>query len=83
MSVMMTQGGSNLADILDRVLDKGIVIEAWARISFADLEVLTVEARIMASSVDTYLQYAAAIGLPSGTSDDVGSVARRAAVIAA
>jgi hypothetical protein len=80
---MMTQGGSNLADILDRVLDKGIMIEAWARISLGDLELLTVEARIMASSVDTYLQYAAAIGLPSSASDELSGGARRTALLGA
>jgi hypothetical protein len=60
---MVSQGSTNVGDILDRVLDKGLVIDAWARISFQQIELLTVEARIMASSVDTYLQYAAAIGL--------------------
>jgi hypothetical protein len=83
MSVMMTQGSSNLADILDRVLDKGLMIEAWARISLVQLELLTVEARIMASSVDTYLQYAAAIGLGTGASEELTAGARRAALVGA
>ena len=51
-------GTSSLADVLDRVLDKGIVIDIWARVSVVGIELLTVEARVVASSVDTFLQYA-------------------------
>ncbi|WP_313692695.1 gas vesicle protein GvpA [Halorarum halobium] len=49
---------SSLADVLDRVLDKGIVIDIWARVSVVGIELLTVEARVVAASVDTFLQYA-------------------------
>lgn len=49
---------SSLADVLDRVLDKGIVIDIWARVSVVGIELLTVEARIVVASVDTFLQYA-------------------------
>jgi hypothetical protein len=44
--------------VLDRVLDKGIVIDAFARISLVGIEILTVEARVVVSSVDTFLHYA-------------------------
>lgn len=53
---------SSLVDVLDHVLDKGIVIDAWVRVSLLGLELLTVEARIVLASVDTYLKYAEAIG---------------------
>jgi hypothetical protein len=43
---------------LDRILDKGVVIDIWARISVVGIEVLTVEARVVAASVDTFLHYA-------------------------
>jgi gas vesicle structural protein len=55
-------GGSSLVDILDRVLDKGIVIDAWVRVSLVGIELLTIEARVVVASVDTYLKYAEAIG---------------------
>lgn len=49
---------STLAEVIDRVLDRGIVIDAWARLSLLGLEILTVEARVVIASVDTYLHYA-------------------------
>ncbi len=57
-------GGSNnmLLDLIDRVLDKGVVIDAWARVSVLSIELLTIEARVVVASVDTYLRYAEAIG---------------------
>jgi hypothetical protein len=54
-------GSSSLADILDRILDKGLVIDAWVRVSLVGIEVLTIEARVVVASVDTYLKYAEAI----------------------
>jgi hypothetical protein len=54
---------SGLAEVLDRILDKGIVIDAWVRVSLLGLEILTVEARVVIAGVETYLKYAEAIGL--------------------
>jgi hypothetical protein len=59
---------SGLAEVLDRILDKGIVIDAWVRISLLGLEVLTVEARVVIAGVETYLKYAEAIGLTATAS---------------
>ncbi len=56
-------GSSSLADVLNIILDKGIVIDAWARISVIGIELITIEARVVVASVETYLQYAEAIGL--------------------
>lgn len=53
-----TPGGGTLADILDRVLDKGIVIEAWATVSLLGIEILGVKAQVVVASVETYLKYA-------------------------
>jgi hypothetical protein len=61
--VQRTSGGGSLVDVLNVILDKGIVIDAWARVSVVGLEILTIEARIVIASVDTYLRYAEAIGL--------------------
>ncbi|ELY95437.1 MULTISPECIES: gas vesicle protein GvpA [Natrialba] len=49
---------SSLAEVLDRVLDKGVVIDVWARVSVVGIELLTVEARVVVASVDTFLHYA-------------------------
>lgn len=56
-------GASGLADVLEVVLDKGIVVDVWARVSVIGIEILTIEARIVIASVETYLRYAEAIGL--------------------
>src|SRR5436853_2544323 len=63
MAVERTPGGSSLIDVLDRVLDKGIVIDAWVRISLVGINLITVEARVVVASIDTYLKYADAVGL--------------------
>lgn len=52
---------SSLAEVLDRILDKGIVIDVWARVSVVGIEILTIEARVVAASVDTFLTYASEI----------------------
>lgn len=52
---------SSLAEVLDRILDKGVVIDVWARISVVGIELLTVEARVVVASVDTFLHYASEI----------------------
>ncbi len=46
-----------MIDVLDRVLDKGIVIDAWVRVSVVGIDLITVEARIVVASIDTYLKY--------------------------
>ena len=53
--------GANVIDVLDHVLDKGIVIDAWMRVSLAGIDLLTVEARVLVASIETYLQQAPAI----------------------
>lgn len=63
MAIQSSVGGSGLVDVLDRVLDKGIVIDAWARVSLVGIEILSIEARVVVASVDTYLRYADAIGI--------------------
>lgn len=50
-----------LLEVLDRVLDKGIVVDAWIRLSLAGIDFLTVEARVVVASIETYLEYAGAI----------------------
>src|SRR5437868_5956778 len=61
--VQRAPGGGSLAELLNIILDKGIVIDAWARVSVVGIEILTIEARVVVASVETYLRYAEAIGL--------------------
>jgi gas vesicle structural protein len=63
MAVQTSMASSGLAEVLDRILDKGLVLDAWVRVSLLGLEILTVEARVVIASVETYLKYAEAIGL--------------------
>ncbi len=53
---------SGLADVLEIILDKGIVIDAYVRVSLIGIEILTIDARIVIASVDTYLRFAEAVG---------------------
>ena len=59
------QGGrpspSGLVDVIDTILDKGLVIDAYIRVSLIGIEVLTIDARIVVASVDTYLRFAEAV----------------------
>ena len=65
MAVERSPSGSSLIDVLDRVLDKGIVIDAWVRVSLVGIDLVTVEARIVVASIDTYLKYSEAVGITS------------------
>lgn len=65
-------GSSSLADVLNVILDKGIVIDAWVRLSVIGIEILTLEARVVVASVETYLRYAEAIGLTQLASSPPG-----------
>src|SRR5213082_3520951 len=56
--VERSPGGASLIDVLDRVLDKGIVIDAWVRVSLVGIELVTVEARVVVASIATYVGYA-------------------------
>jgi len=62
MAVERASGGTSLIDVLDRVLDKGIVIDAWVRVSLVGIDLITVEARVVVASIDTYLKYSEAVG---------------------
>jgi gas vesicle structural protein len=69
MSISTQPGGgastrpqpSGLVDVIDTILDKGLVIDAYVRVSLVGIEVLTIDARIVVASVDTYLRFAEAV----------------------
>ena len=71
-------GGTSLIDVLDHILDKGIVIDAWVRVSLVGIDLITVEARVVVASIDTYLRYAEAMGItaPVARPPSIGSVPR-------
>jgi len=52
----------SLLDVLDRILDKSIVIDAWVRVALVGVDLITVEARVVVASIETYLQHAVALG---------------------
>ena len=62
MSVDRLSPGTSVIDVLDHVLDKGIVIDAWVRVSLVGIDLITVEARVVVASIDTYLKYSEAVG---------------------
>ena len=64
MTMQATGGGpspSGLADVIDTILDKGLVIDAYVRVSLVGIELLTIDARVVIASVDTYLRFAEAV----------------------
>ena len=63
MAVEKAIGSSSLAEVIDRILDKGLVVDAWVRVSLVGIELLAIEARIVVAGVDTWLKYAEAVGL--------------------
>ena len=63
MAVEKINSSSSLAEVVDRILDKGVVIDAWVRVSLVGIELLAIEARVVIASVETYLKYAEAVGL--------------------
>lgn len=63
MAVEKAIASSSLVEVIDRILDKGIVVDAWIRLSLVGIELLAIEARVVVAGVDTYLKYAEAVGL--------------------
>ncbi len=57
MPVEKAQLTASLVDVFDRVLDKGIVIDAWVRVSVVGLDLITVRARVVVTSIETHLRY--------------------------
>ncbi|MDR7169566.1 hypothetical protein J2W56_003310 [Nocardia kruczakiae] len=83
---MARPNSSSLADVIDTILDKGLVIDAFARVSLVGIELVTIDARVVVASVDTYLRFADAVNRleistsePKGITDIVGDVTEGAA----
>jgi hypothetical protein len=63
MAVTKNIDASSLVEVIDRILDKGLVIDAFIRVSLVGIELLAIEIRVVVAGVETYLKYAEAIGL--------------------
>ncbi len=63
MAVEKAIASSSLVEVVDRILDKGVVIDAWVRVSLVGIELLAIEARAVVAGVETFLKYAEAVGL--------------------
>ncbi|MGD0152325.1 MAG: gas vesicle structural protein GvpA [Thermacetogeniaceae bacterium] len=63
MAVTKSIDASSLVEVIDRILDKGLVIDVFVRVSLVGIELLAIEARVVLAGVETYLKYAEAIGL--------------------
>jgi hypothetical protein len=61
MTLDRSATSTSVIDVLDRVLDKGVVIDAWVRVSLVGIDLITVEARVVVASISTYMSYAQAI----------------------
>ena len=64
----------NIYDLIDRVLDKGLVIDANVSIALVGIEILVVRARIVVAGIDTFLRYATALGLAAPMPTQVGAM---------
>jgi hypothetical protein len=69
-------GHPSFIDVLDRVLDKGIIIDGWGRVAVAGIDLIGIDAWVVVASIHTYLQYAESLGLsprvPTGTEVGAG-----------
>ncbi len=63
MAIEKSVASSSLAEVVDRILDKGVVIDAFVRIALVGIDLIAVEARVVIASVETWLKYAEAVGL--------------------
>lgn len=63
MAIEKSVASTSLAEVVDRILDKGVVVDAFVRVSLVGIELLAVEVRAVVASVETWLKYAEAIGL--------------------
>lgn len=73
MRVERTPAGTSAIDVLDHVIDKGIVIDAWLNVSIVGIDLITVEARVVVASFETYLRHSEALSRALLVSRNVGA----------
>jgi len=74
MALERTPANASIVDVLEHVLDKGIVIDAWVRVSLMGLDLVTIEARILVASIQTYLVHSPAVAQVAPVSQAVATV---------
>jgi gas vesicle structural protein len=63
MAIEKSVASASIAEVIDRILDKGIVIDAFIRVSLVGIELIAIEVRAVIASIETWLKYAEAVGL--------------------
>jgi hypothetical protein len=75
-TVQKSTDSGGLAEIIGLILDKGIVIDAWVKVSLIGIEIISIEARVIVASVETYLKYAEAVSLTASVAAPASNTAR-------
>ncbi|MEM1387788.1 MAG: gas vesicle structural protein GvpA [Pseudomonadota bacterium] len=63
MAIEKSVASASIAEVVDRILDKGIVIDAFIRVSLVGIELVAIEIRAVVASIESWLKYAEAVGL--------------------
>lgn len=63
MAIEKSVASASIAEVVDRILDKGIVIDAFVRVSLVGIELIAIEVRAVVASIESWLKYAEAVGL--------------------
>ena len=63
MAIEKSVASASIAEVIDRILDKGVVVDAFVRVSLVGIELIAIEVRAIVASVETWLKYAEAVGL--------------------
>jgi hypothetical protein len=82
MPVERASAGTSLIDVLDRVLDKGIVLDAWVRVTLVGIDLVTVGARVVVASIDTNLKYSGGVGRVTPVANPVLDASSHGAMLA-
>ena len=63
MAIEKSVASASIAEVIDRILDKGIVVDAYVRVSLVGIELIAIEVRAVVASIESWLKYAEAVGL--------------------
>lgn len=63
MAIEKSVASASIAEVVDRILDKGVVVDAFVRVSLVGIELIAIEIRAVVSSIESWLKYAEAVGL--------------------
>ena len=63
MAIEKSVASASIAEVVDRILDKGVVIDAFVRVSLVGIELIAIEVRAVVASIESWLKYAEAVGL--------------------